>query len=122
MDLVIAALVGISFGILAARTRVPRIDWVPFVACILLYVTLVVVYVQFQPISQLAGLVVGLSTVVTASLYEPALWKSEHLEPGVSYWGWLRRETFNPGYARRLYATVQDERRRGIAETQRPYN
>jgi len=119
MDLVISALVGISFGILAARTRVPRIDWLPFIACILLYATLVVAYVQLQPTTQFAGLVLGLSTFVAASLYEPVLWKREELEPGVSYWGWLRRETFNPGYARRLYATVQNERLRYSTGNQR---
>lgn len=90
-----------------------------FIACILLYTTLVVAYVQQQPISQLAGIVVGLSTFVAASLYEPMLWKSEQLEPGVSYWGWLRRETFNPGYARRLYTTLQNERLRDSTDNQR---
>ena len=118
MDLVIAALAGISLGILAARTRVPRTDWVPLIAWILLYATVVVACVQWQTISQVAGMVVGLSTVVAAGLYGPALWKSERLEPGVTYWGWPRRETFNPGYARRLYTTLQNERLRENADNQ----
>lgn len=119
MEILIAVLVGASFGVLVARTRVPRIDWVQFIACILLYMTLVVAYVQLQPISQPAGLLLGLCTFVTASFYEPVLWKSEQLEPGVSYWGWLRRETFNPGYARRLYITLQNERLRDSTGDQR---
>ena len=106
MDLVIAALIGGSFGVLAARSRVPRIQWVPFSAVMVLYTALVVVYVQLVSTPQFVGMALGLCTVVAASLYSAALWKREALEPGVSYWGWLRRETFNPGYARRLYAAV----------------
>ena len=120
MDLVIAVLVGASFGVLAARSRVPRIQWIPLIAVMVLYATLVAAYVQLVPTTQIVGMVLGLCTVVTAGLYSAALWKREALEPGVSYWGWLRRETFNPGYARRLHATVQHERLRGNAETQSP--
>ena len=120
MDLAVAVLLGASFGVLTARVKVPRIEWIPFIACMVLFIAAVVVYLQIVPAAQLAGVVMALSDGVAFALYAGVLWKREELEPGISYWGWVRREMVGGGYTRRLYATVHNERLRGSAETQLP--
>lgn len=105
---------GLSLGVIAASSRVPKFRWAPVAGSILLLATVFfnVPDLVLPTLSEAMALV--LSSVLANALYAGHLWSRENIEPGVSYWGWVRRDITHPRYLLALYRELNSSKTPGV--------
>lgn len=110
LQLSVIILVGLSLGIAGGPARIPDMKWIPWLAATVLtgwsYVGLWVLW-DISPIEALLFLA---AVFGGAALYGGRLWQKLDLEPGLSYWTWVKRDFLHTRYLRRLYRTSTAKR------------
>ena len=96
-------LIGISLGVIAASSRVPTFRWTPMIGSILLLASVLFTFPDLALLTFADAIYLIVGLVLATVLYAGFLWLREDIEPGVSYWEWVRRDITHPRYLRALY-------------------
>ena len=103
LQLSVIVLVGLSLGIACVPARIPEMKWIPWLASGVAtgwsYAALLVIW----EISLVEVLLFVLAVGAGSSLYGGRVWQQLDLEPGLSYWAWVKRDFVHTRYLRRLY-------------------
>ena len=110
LQLIVIVLVGLSLGVLGGLARVPEVKRIPQLSFLLLtagsYGALRVVW----ELSAAEGVLFVLAVAAGSCLYGGKLWQQLDLEPGLSYWAWVKRDFLHPLYLRRLFRSSPAKR------------
>ena len=108
LQISVIVLIGLSLGVASSLARIPEVKWIPLLAATVLaccsYVGLWVLW----DISLIGALLFLASVFVGSALYGGRLWQKLGLEPGLSYWEWVKRDFIHTRYLRRLYRDSGD--------------
>ena len=110
LQLSVIVLVGLGLGIAGCPSRIPEMKWIPWlgtgVATGWSYTALLVLW----EISLAEALLFLVAVFGGSVLYGGRLWQQVGLEPGLSYWEWVKRDFVHTRYLRRLYRTSRANR------------
>lgn len=103
LQLVVIVLIGLSLGVVGAQARVPNLKRIPYLSFVVLmggsYTALLVGW----RISPLEACLFVIVVAAGNALYGGKLWEQLALEPGLTYWAWVKRDFLHTRYLRRLY-------------------
>lgn len=103
LQLIVIVLVGLSLGVAGSPARIPEMKWIPWLCSAVTagwsYAALLVLW----EISLAESLLFLVALFGGSSLYGGRLWQQLDLEPGLSYWAWVKRDFLHTRYLRRLY-------------------
>lgn len=110
LQLSVIVVVGLSLGIAGGPARIPDMKWIPWLGTAVAtgwsYAALLVIW----EISSAEAFLFLLAITAGSVLYGGRLWQQLELEPGLSYWTWVKRDFLHTRYLRRLYRTSPAKR------------
>jgi|GEM_PF-3456634 len=86
MDVVVMAILGLCFGVLTARARTPRFQFLPFLSLAILMLVAVIVLIQSGYASPIGPFVFLAADVAAATLYSAEIWRREGLARMYTFW------------------------------------
>lgn len=96
-------LIGICLGVIGASSRVPNYRWSPLIASTILLVGVGFKFPELTLVTYSEAIYLFVGAYIANALYAGVLWMREDLEPGIGYWGWVKRDMTHPGYLRALH-------------------
>jgi hypothetical protein len=106
----VIVLIGLSLGVVSGPARIPDIKWIPWLAAAVLTAWSYTALLVLWEISLAEALLFLVAVFGGSVLYGGRLWQQLGLEPGLSYWEWVKRDFVHTRYLRRLYRTSRANR------------
>ncbi|MDK1359898.1 hypothetical protein QNO00_06410 [Arthrobacter sp. zg-Y1219] len=105
LQLSVIVLIGLSLGVASSPARIPDMKWIPWLGSAVLTAWSYAALLILWEISLVEALLFLVAVFGGSVLCGGRLWQQLGLEPGLSYWAWVKRDFVHTRYLRRLYRT-----------------